>query len=139
MVIIGALAAVSAPLFFSKDTFEQRGFYDELLSAARYAQKLAVGSCSPVRLNVTASGYSLFRAASAGSCDNPCTVAATPQPLADPGNPAVNFVRTAPAGVALTAADVVFCPSGAANASATIGVGSRQLRIWADTGYVQRL
>ena len=63
LVIIGALAAVSAPLFFSKDAFEQSGFFNETLAAVRYAQKLAVASGCTVRVNISANGYSLLRAA----------------------------------------------------------------------------
>src|SRR5581483_2118630 len=84
LVIIGALAAVSAPLFFSKQNFEDAGFFNETLSALRYAQKVAVASGCTVRVSVTSNGYSLLRAANAAACTSgPFTTA-----LADPADPA---------------------------------------------------
>ena len=144
IILIGILAAGGSSLFFGRDVFEQRGFYDETVSSIRYAQRLAVATCSPVRVAIAANGYSLFRAAAAGNCDNPCTVGATATALADPTNPGNNFNRNTPAGTTFTAAslgNIVFCPLGnaLANTTITIGVGGPQIQVWADTGYVQRL
>lgn len=42
IVILGILAAMAAPRFFDRDSFENRGFYDQVISALRYAQKAAI-------------------------------------------------------------------------------------------------
>lgn len=44
LVIIGILAAVVGPRFFDRGTFDERIYFEEALSAVRYAQKLAVAS-----------------------------------------------------------------------------------------------
>jgi len=44
IVIIGILAAVAGPRFFSKSNFDERFYFEEVLSTVRYAQKLAVAS-----------------------------------------------------------------------------------------------
>ena len=64
IVITGILAAVVGPRFFDRQVFDERLFFEESLSAARYAQKLAVASGCPVRVqipvpNVENSGYGL--------------------------------------------------------------------------------
>ena len=42
MVIAGILAVAAIPRFFTKNTFDSRGFYDQVISTLRYAQKAAV-------------------------------------------------------------------------------------------------
>ncbi len=42
MVIVGVLAAVAAPRFFDRGTFDSRGFHDQVISTLRYAQKAAI-------------------------------------------------------------------------------------------------
>ena len=42
MIIIGVLAVAAIPRFFDRKTFEERGFYDQVISTIRYAQKPAI-------------------------------------------------------------------------------------------------
>jgi MSHA pilin protein MshC len=42
IVIVGILAAAVAPRFFDRGTFDSRGYYDQVISALRYAQKTAI-------------------------------------------------------------------------------------------------
>ena len=58
IVILGILAAVAAPRFFDDRTFLERGYFEELAAALRYAQKLAVASGCPVRMRIAAGNYS---------------------------------------------------------------------------------
>jgi MSHA pilin protein MshC len=44
MLIIGILAVVALPKFTDQTTFDSRGFYDQTISALRYAQKTAIVS-----------------------------------------------------------------------------------------------
>lgn len=57
IVIIGIVAAFTAPRFFDDRTFLQRGYYEELTAALKYAQKLAVASGCPVLVVIDAAGY----------------------------------------------------------------------------------
>ena len=42
IVIMGILAAMAAPRFFDRNVFDSRGFYDQVISTLRYAQKAAI-------------------------------------------------------------------------------------------------
>jgi MSHA pilin protein MshC len=42
LIIVGILAITVAPKFLSNNTFKQAGFAEEMKSAVRYAQKLAI-------------------------------------------------------------------------------------------------
>lgn len=70
IVILGILGVVAAPRFFGTSAYDQRAFTDELSSAMRYAQKIAVASGCPVQVSLTTSTYSLSQqAALAGHCN----------------------------------------------------------------------
>lgn len=59
IVLVGALAVVGLPRFFDQSAFEERYFHDDLISAARYAQRLAIGSGCSVKLSVSSTGFLL--------------------------------------------------------------------------------
>ena len=42
IVIAGIIAATALPRFFSRNSFDSRGFYDQVISTLRYAQKTAI-------------------------------------------------------------------------------------------------
>ena len=44
LIVLGILAAIAMPRFGDLSIFKTRGFYDQLTSALRYAQKAAVAS-----------------------------------------------------------------------------------------------
>ena len=70
ITILGVLAAVAGPRFFDTRVFSERGYADEIASAMRYAQKIAVASGCRVRLSITTSGYSAMQQAASGNhCD----------------------------------------------------------------------
>jgi MSHA pilin protein MshC len=136
IVIVGILAAVSGPLFFDAQVFQGRGFFDETVSAVRYAQKYAVASHCTVRVAVTAGGFTLYGPAGVGAC----TSGPFNTPLADPSGDQTTFTRTAPSGVTLTAADFTFAADGSASAGVTVAVGSiGSFKVYQDTGFVQTL
>ena len=66
IVIIGIVAAFAAPRFFDDRTFLQRGYYEELVAALKYSQKLAVASGCPVRVVIDAAGYAARQQAAQG-------------------------------------------------------------------------
>lgn len=134
LVIIALIAVVSGPLFSNVDVFKQSGFFEETLSAVRYAQKYAVASGCTVRVETTATSFTLYRPASAAAC----TTGPYSTPLADPSGNATTFTRTAPSGVTLSARDFTFAADGSASASPSITVGVKTFQVVAATGYVGR-
>lgn len=44
IVILGIISAVAAPRFFDRKVFDERFYFEEVLSTVRYGQKLAVAS-----------------------------------------------------------------------------------------------
>jgi len=138
LVIVGALAAVSAPIFFGTSDFQRRGFFNEVKSTVRYAQKLAMASGCTVRVVITAGNISLQRAAGLGTC----TTGPFATPVSDPSNPSDPFVRVAPSGVTLsaTATDFTFSPLGAASFAGqtnAVNVGGEIFQIYRVSGFVQ--
>jgi len=135
IVVMAILIGIAAPRFFGQGDFEGPAFAQELASAARYAQKIAVVSGCPVNLVVTASGYSLFKPQDT----NPkCSGAlAMTLPVVHPatGDP---FAASTPAGVTIggTLGTVQFAASGLPDAAASFTVGTQAVTITAGSGYV---
>lgn len=137
IVVLGILAAFAAPRFFGERTFAERGFYEELGAALKYAQKLAVASGCAVRFQITSTGYEARQqAAQAGSCDAADTTWPTPVRLADGQALAGN----APSGTTLAPATTfTFDALGRTSLGAdqNVTVGSFALTVRADSGFVQ--
>lgn len=133
IVILGILAAVALPMWFNRTDFEQRGYFDELLQATRYAQKLALTSNCDVRIIINANSFSLQQPTS--HCDT-----ANWQTISLPGKqPPYN----APTGVSVTAGTgtLTFYASGLASADSTVtvsGTSASSFKVHKDTGYVER-
>jgi MSHA pilin protein MshC len=137
MVLVGILAAVAIPRFFDQQVFRERGFYDEALSAARYAQKFAVATGCDVQLSVSGGAYALNQRATN------CTTGAFSRVVVDPGTleTTTTFSGTAPSGVAfsMTSSPVVFDALGKTTdgVTRTVTVGSKAFQIIGATGYAQ--
>jgi MSHA pilin protein MshC len=137
IVILGILAAVAAPRFFNDRTFLQRGYYEELASALKYAQKLAVASGCAVRFEVSAGGYEARQqAAQNGSCNSADTSWPTDVQLAD----GQVLAGSTPVGVvASPAVTMTFDALGRTNllGDQSISIGPFALTVRADSGFVQ--
>ena len=136
IVILGILGAVAAPRFFDNDAFSERAFFDEVGTALRYAQKVAVASGCRVRVTLTGNSYAVAQQASAGgTCDPLDTSFPLPALLAD-GSP---LAGSAPSGTTLSPAlSIVYFPDGSTNLASNqaIAVGPWTLAIDADSGLV---
>ncbi|TCV85214.1 pilus assembly FimT family protein [Sulfurirhabdus autotrophica] len=132
IVIIGVLAVTALPRFFDRQIYDQRGFYDQTLSALRYAQKSAIAQRRTVCVTFTASTVTLTIAAAAGS--GACTLNLTSPSGGTP------FLITALSGVSFqaTPSNFQFNALGQANFGQTIQVAgtSGSIIIEQDTGYV---
>jgi len=129
--ILSIVAAVAAPRFFQKSTFDSRGFYDKSVAVVRLAQKTAIAWRRPVFVCITASQVI---AGTAAGCGTRLTYPVN-------GAPAV---ETAPAGVTLNSVEFSFDGLGSPSVGAVVinftstiaGDPARQITIAANTGYV---
>ena len=137
IVILGIIAAVAAPRFFDQRAFLERGYYEELAAALKYAQKLAVASGCPVRVAIAAGSYDARQqAASGGTCNPADSTWPTAVQLAD----GRLLSGTSPAGVSASpAVTLVYDTLGRTNLAADqiVSVGSFAFTVRADSGYVQ--
>lgn len=143
IVIAGIIAAVAAPRFFDDRTFLERGYYEELAAALKYAQKLAVASGCAVQMSVSASGYAAHQQnAAAGTC-----VASPTNWSTDVRMAAGQFLSgAAPFGVTASPVTFVFDALGRTDLASdfSIGIGppafatpTYSLTVRADSGFVQ--
>ncbi len=136
IVILGILAAIAVPRFADNVTFEERGFYEEVVAALRYGQKIAVGSGCPVQISIDANGYALAQqSVLANRCDPGDVSWAVPVLLPD-GQAAAG---TTPAGVTLgPVVTYEFDGLGQTDLGTdlTVSIGSWSLIVQAQSGYV---
>lgn len=126
IVVIGILAVVVVPSFNSAG-FLARGFYDEVKSAARHAQKLAVASGCPARLTITGSSYTLQQSSG-------CNATGWDIVVMHPAR-AGGYTGSAPAGVTLSGSSAIeFHPNGSSSAG-SVTVGSHAFSVQV-TGHV---
>jgi MSHA pilin protein MshC len=136
ILILGILLAMTTPRFFDLGVFEERGFYEEVASALRYAQKIAVGSGCSVRVSITASSYDLRQQAASGNRCNAADNTWTTQVLLPDGQTASG---TAPAGITLgpvTTYEVDGLGQTDLGSDRTITVGTLSMTVQAESGYV---
>jgi MSHA pilin protein MshC len=143
LMLIGIIAAASiGPRFFDTSSFEERGAYDEVVSAARYAQKLAITSRCTVQLTLTSSRFTLQQS-NTTTCVGPYGLA-----VPHPGqcrSPAAgnNYDCNMPTGVSITltagTSPIVFDPLGRTTdlVTRTVQVGGKSFDIIGASGFVQ--
>ena len=135
IVVVGILAAMTAPRFVSWKGFASRGFYDEAQEVVRYAQKTAIAWRRSIFVCVSATDISAIS-------NNNC---AAPVPLTHPLTGAA-LKSTATAGVTLSPVqNFSFNGLGQPSTPATItltstiaGDPARQIVVESETGYVHR-
>lgn len=136
IVILAILGTVAGPRFFDNDAFDERAYYDELVSALRYAQKTAVASGCPVRVDVGVTSYALSQQTiAAGHCD--ASDASFPVPVRLPTGEVMS--GTAPDGITTApTATVTYNALGQTSLAANqaLAVGARTLTVQADSGLV---
>ncbi len=137
LLLVGILSAVAFPRFFHPSDYQQRGFYDEVASAVRYAQKFAVASGCDVQVSTAGGTYALHQRA---TCANGSFNRTVSRPAGS--GP---FTGTAPGGISFTASPSTFYfnalgqtidPATGAVAPATVTVGGRTFTVVGESGYV---
>jgi MSHA pilin protein MshC len=133
MVIAGILAAVAVPRLVGRNSFDTRGFADQLAATVRFAQKLAIAQRRTVFVQLSASEATL------------CYLATTPCPAASrapgPGGEKP-YTISAPNGVTIAPAMVLgFSTGGVPDTTAQLdiqvsGAGTHHVFVAQETGYV---
>lgn len=133
LVIVTLISAFVIPRFVAKQSFDARGYFEEVVSAARYAQKVAIANNCSMQWVMTSTGYQINRMAT--FCDN----AGYPQVLAKPSGG--NFSGSTPTGVSVGGVPVtiVFHANGSTTPSTdtTVTVGSFTMIIRGVTGFIE--
>lgn len=146
LVVMGVLAVVASPLFEYR-AFEQRGFYDEVSWAARYARTLAVTSGCEVQLSVSSNTYVLNQRATDCTTGDDFT-----RDVRHPGSgDAMSAVAPAEVTLSMSAASgvtpnpVVFTALGNTKdlqdrtVTVVLTAGPRSFTIFGATGFVQEV
>jgi len=139
IVLISTIGYVTGPRFFGQAGFDQSFFRNDILSAVRYAQKLAVATGCQVRVNFTANSYSLKL-----QDNTPCDGTSFTTNVVHPGSGASSYSNTASAGVSVSSdvSPLTFDALGRALDSsgsvtdATIDVSGRQVLVVGESGFV---
>jgi len=137
MVIAGILAAVAVPRLVGKNSFDTRGFADQLAATVRFAQKLAIAQRRDVSVHLTANAATL--------CYDPIVLCTAASPAASqapgPGGEK-SYTVTAPDGVTIAPVTVLpFDRGGRPDTVAQLdiqvnGAGTHHVRVEQETGYV---
>lgn len=137
LVLLGILAATAMPRFFGATAFQEMGFADASAAAARYAQKLAMGSGCDTRFAISGSGYAVWQRAT--SCSSGNFTRAVPKPGGS------DWSQSAPNGVSIGSLDIYFDAQGRPrqhadgtllSAVGTYSIGARSVLIEPVTGLV---
>ena len=89
ITILGILAFTAIPRFFDQSSVDARGFYDQVKSVIRYAQKIAIASRDVVYINVATD---TIRVCYDKDCNNP---------IPDPANIGNHLVINVPDSVTI--------------------------------------
>ena len=134
MVIAGILAAVAVPRLVGRNSFDSRGFADQLAATVRFAQKLAISQRRGVFVHLTANNATLCY-----STTVPCSTASR---APGPGGEKP-YTINAPGGVAIASPVAVlgFDAGGRPDTAAQLDIqvnGSGAYHVWVEqeTGYV---
>ena len=122
ILLIGIIGFVAGPRFVKTDVFAERRAADEILSALRFTQQMAMARGGGIQLRLSANNYVVEET------DN------TPLQSPDRSGP---YNKALPDGVTAGAATIAFDGLGAPvpNADASLTIGSLSITVEADTGY----
>jgi len=137
IVIVGILGAMVAPRFFDRGTFDSRGFYDQVISTLRYAQKIAIAQHRFVCVTIAGNTVSLTYDTTSSSPAH--TVAACTLPLTSPTGQGA-YTIAPPNGVTVGNAafnfDALGKPSIATTQNISVSGYATVIQVEVETGYV---
>ena len=132
IVLLGILSFYAAPRFVGFLDFERSGFFNEVVSATRYAHKLAVGRGCQVRIKFQEDGYQLKEP------KNGCSFSSSNPPDLPDSHPVSsrssnNIQISGPDNATFNAlGQCTDC-----NGNLTIEVGGHSMIIYEESGYVE--
>jgi MSHA pilin protein MshC len=138
IVLLGILGVVALGRLGNQDAFAARGFFDDTVSAVRFARKLAISSGCDIRVITTASSYQLRQSST-------CVADDFTSPVVNPANRGNNYQNVnIPSGFSLTAGTITFNARGrreGATSDFNVSDGSTtySFRVHASTGLVEVL
>jgi len=138
IVLLGVLGIIALGRLGNQDGFAARGFFDDTVTAVRFAQKLAISSGCDVRVITTANSYQLRQSTT-------CTADNFSNLVASPANRSNSYQNAnMPTGFTLTAGSITFDARGqreAATSDFSVSDGSTtySFRVHASTGLVEVL
>lgn len=136
IVMLGILSTSALPRFFDLSAYQQRAFFDDTLSAIRYAQKLAMATNCNVQVTIAANQFELKRpTASNRSLCHSTSASDFSLAVSRPGSGESHYTGSL-SGITLSDATVYFTGKGTASSDLLISIGSKTIAIVKDTGFV---
>ncbi|MCP3667483.1 MAG: prepilin-type N-terminal cleavage/methylation domain-containing protein [Gammaproteobacteria bacterium] len=141
VLLVSVLAAVSIPRFFGQQQFQEWGFSEDLITALRYAHKIAIASGCDTQVTTDPTGYQLNQRAS-------CSSGGFTQIVSLPGHSGSGYTGTPPGDITLSVDALYFDPLGRPRNPADdllfttatqIDVGGRSILVEPETGFVHPL
>ena len=135
ILLLGILSVVAMGRMFDGNQFKARGFFDDTVTAVRFAQKLAVSTGCEVRVSLSGSGYALDQPVDIAAC----TSGVFGDPVDNPANRSNPYQNTEIAGLTVPPATIVFDAQGLAASDAVIimtGTATHQFSVSGATGLV---
>ena len=139
LLLVSVLAVVGLSRFTDQSAFSEWGFTEEVTTALRYAQKLAMASGCDTAVAVNSGGYQLKQRAG-------CKSGVFDVLVMLPGGTG-DYTGMAPSGTVVSTLNLYFDPSGrpwnAGNGTllslvSSISIGAATILIEPETGYVHR-
>ncbi len=139
LVIIGILSSVGLSRFSSTNSFHERGFTDESLTAIRYAHRLATSSGCHVQVSLDNNNLQISRWSSCKPADHSLATSL----LRHPKNTG-DFSNPVPGGTVLTNTNFYFDGTGkpfdtssesALTTVTNISIGSHLIKLEPETGF----
>lgn len=134
ILIVGILSISIAPRFFGVSSYEDRRAVDELLASLHHAQQMAMNRGGNIRFTLNATYFTVDLSDG--------TPLRNPDGSRHPSCLTPICYRKDLNGVTTTispAGSILYDGLGKPNASYTISVGSKQIKIEAETGYAHQL
>ena len=134
IVLLSVLSVLALSRLGGVSGFERRAYFEEVVNALRYAQKLALSTGCNVRVDVTSSSYRLRQATT-------CTASTFDRNVVNPANRTVAYQNLSPPdGITISpAASMTFTPQSSVtglSGDTVFSVGSLQFTVFQNTGLV---
>ncbi len=134
IIIMGIFSAITIPKFFTLASYQNQVYFDDTVSAIRYAQKFAVATGCLVQVTVNAHGYALNRPSEEDQCRNANALFSLP--ITRPGSQ-TPYINTEPDLTLSPNTVFTFDALGRASGNINLSVNQSQtITIVKETGFV---